>query len=389
MEAHAHELVRGLLEAGYDVDTYVGRPDERGTAAVRVASDRAFATELSGWELVDAATLAARSNLARTVFFVGHPGWLPTVAFLGLSNRDVRILVRSGGNDLLAGWSFPTRPGLTKRLLNRGAALALPGRRTLARGDRRSRRRWMVGLVERFAERVIVNSDFSRRRLEAIGVAPDRMVVVRGGVRCERFTALGDVDRPAATVLSVGRLVRFKGVDVSLRAFAEAIRNVQRPLRYDIVGDGPERPRLERMASELGVADSVRFLGAVPFADMPQRYRAADVVLHLAREQRVTDRDLTYVHTETMGRALCEAAAAGVPVVASNVGGIPEIVRDGDTGLLVPEGNATAAAERLATLLGDRTKRRAMGFEARRHAEASLGWRRVHDAYRAIIDAPT
>jgi D-inositol-3-phosphate glycosyltransferase len=173
-------------------------------------------------------------------------------------------------------------------------------------------------------------------------------------------------------LLWVGRLQPWKGVDVALRALREI------PQAYlMIVGDGETRADLERLAQELGLAERVRFLGALPRERLPSIYAAADLLL------------ATSFASETFGIGLVEAQACGLPVVASRFGGFPEVIDEGRTGLLVPPRDPAALAAAVRSLIDDPERRRAM-------ADAAPGWAaqfswsavtdRVEAAYHAAVN---
>jgi len=170
-------------------------------------------------------------------------------------------------------------------------------------------------------------------------------------------------------LLWVGRLQPWKGVDVALRALREI------PQAYlMIVGDGETRADLERLAQELGLAERVRFLGALPRERLPSIYAAADLLL------------ATSFASETFGIGLVEAQACGLPVVASRFGGFPEVIDEGHTGLLVPPRDPTALAAAVRTLLNDPERRRAMADAAPGWA-AQFSWSAVVDRIEAVYDA--
>jgi phosphatidylinositol alpha-1,6-mannosyltransferase len=182
------------------------------------------------------------------------------------------------------------------------------------------------------------------------------------GVR-ERY-GLGD----GRWLLSVARLSRHKGVDTALKALA-ALGSRYRDLRYAVVGSGEELGALEAEARQLGVGDRVRFLTEVPDRDLPALYNCAEVYLGVSRlmEQRV----------EGFGISLAEASACGVPVVAGRSGGIPEAVRDGETGFLVDAEVPEAVAAAIGRLLEDGELRARMGAEGRNAVETYYNWDRV------------
>jgi phosphatidylinositol alpha-1,6-mannosyltransferase len=173
---------------------------------------------------------------------------------------------------------------------------------------------------------------------------------------------------PGRWLLSVARLSRHKGIDTALKALS-ALRERYPDLRYAVVGAGEELDSLERQAVQLGIGDRVRFLTEVPDRDLPAIYNCAEVYLGVSRlmEQRV----------EGFGISIVEASACGIPVVAGRSGGIPEAVREGETGLLVDAERADAVSDALRTLLDDSGLRARLGAAGRRAAETYYNWDRV------------
>jgi phosphatidylinositol alpha-1,6-mannosyltransferase len=180
--------------------------------------------------------------------------------------------------------------------------------------------------------------------------------------------------REARLLLTVARLVPHKGQDVAIRALSLLPSDV----RYLIVGDGDDRPRLEAIAREAGVAQRVTFAGAQSDAEIAKAYAAADVYVGLSREEGV--------QAEGFGISFIEAAASGVPSVAGNSGGVSSAVRDGETGILVPPTEAAAAAAAIRRLLDDRALRDTMGRAARCAVESHYNWDRVAAETIAFVD---
>jgi len=165
-----------------------------------------------------------------------------------------------------------------------------------------------------------------------------------------------------------GRLVPEKGVELLLRACAGLPRT---GWRLAILGDGPDRARLARVASELNIADQVRFWGHLPSAQMPRFYAEMDILV-LPSITRPN-------WTEQFGRVLIEAMACGVPVIGSDAGEIPHVI--GDAGIVVPQQDVMALRDAIAELAGD---------PARRAELAARGRQRVLDHYtQARIAAAT
>lgn len=161
-------------------------------------------------------------------------------------------------------------------------------------------------------------------------------------------------------VVSVGRLVEKKGFDLLLRAVAQASRDLARPITTTIVGDGPDRAALEQLASELGVADAVRFLGALEHDAALAQIAAARIFCLPARPARDGDSD-------AMPVVLREAMVRGVPVLTTRLAGIPESV-DETVGWLVDPGDGFALGAALSLALGDEDERRRRGDAARERA---------------------
>jgi glycosyltransferase involved in cell wall biosynthesis len=186
-------------------------------------------------------------------------------------------------------------------------------------------------------DRVIVPSEYLKRMVAGWGVAPERIRVIYNAHRgqgaapqvgqAEARRQLGLPDGPL--LLTPARLTVWKGIDHSLRALAQVDK-----ARLVVAGDGPERPALERLAAELGVADRAIFARRVPNERMALYYRAADYTL-------------LYSGYEGLSHVLVESLAAGTPAIASDKGGNPEVIRDGQNGLLAAYPDVDALAETL------------------------------------------
>ncbi|HEX7118976.1 MAG TPA: glycosyltransferase [Longimicrobiales bacterium] len=209
----------------------------------------------------------------------------------------------------------------------------------------------------------LANSRFTERRLRDLGCPADRLVVHPVGIDVARFRSPPRRRSAGGPVrlLTVTRLVEEKGVAYGIRAVAELRR--RRPtleLVYDIVGDGPLAPELRALAARLGVEAHVRLAGWANHAELPGIYASADLFL------------LPSIRTpsgaeEGAGMVLLEAQAASLPIVATRVGGIPEVVRDGVSAILVPERDAVAIADAVEDLVARRGEWDAMGRAGRQY----------------------
>ncbi len=236
------------------------------------------------------------------------------------------------------------------------------------RMDREVRRGWRTRLVyERFTRKVAAISESVAQALVAGGVPNERIVVIPSSIdpavavslrtRAQVRAELG-IREERMVVLTLGSLVRRKGLDVLFAALAELRRSAVRPAVW-IAGDGEERAGLESLARELGL-EEVRFLGRRD--DVWDLLCAADVFAMPSRR-------------EGLGVAALESFAAGCAVVASRVGGLAEVVEDQVSGLCVPAEDPHALALALERLLGDRDLRLRLvrggraRIEARYHAD--------------------
>ncbi len=211
---------------------------------------------------------------------------------------------------------------------------------------------WQEGALRRF-DGVVAVSRPLRDELTARGVATDRIALLPNAwlpSEPREHPAFGSV-RPGSLEVRigwVGRLIPIKGGDVFLRAIASL--EADAPWSSWIVGDGPERSELEALASSLGIRERVTFLGALE--------DAASIMHHF-------DLFVLSSHSEGTPMVLLESLGAGVPVVATAVGGVPGVVRDPEEGWLVAPGDPSSLAEALAEALKDPARRRARGEAGR------------------------
>ena len=221
-------------------------------------------------------------------------------------------------------------------------------------------------------------SSFIRDQVLAQGFPAARTHVHYTGVDCDA-TRPRDPGEETATILHVARLVEMKGTATLLHAYA-GLAAGHPGVSLVVVGDGPLRRGLERLAGALGIGEQVRFLGALPHAEvMGWMRRAAMLVLPSVRT--ATGR------VEGLGMVLLEAAATGVPVVGSRVGGIPEGLVEGETGLLAPARDAAALGACIGALLGDPERRRRMGAAARGFVERRFDLGRRTAALEGFYDS--
>jgi glycosyltransferase involved in cell wall biosynthesis len=235
----------------------------------------------------------------------------------------------------------------------------------------------MIGAVAQ----VTAGTTFMRGVVEDLGFAPADITVWPQGVDTDHIAFRAGA-RPADGfhALSVARLVDFKGIDVAIRAIAAARARIA-GLRYTIIGEGERRDDLERLAKELGVDDIVTFAGAQPHDVVLAAFHDADVFL-------ITGRVDAEGQKEGQGVAPLEAAATGLPVIASRAGGLTEVVVDGETGLLIEPEDVAAAGDALVRLAADVGLRVRLGAAGRAHAERAFSHNHsldvIEEVYRSV-----
>lgn len=180
-----------------------------------------------------------------------------------------------------------------------------------------------------------------------------KMKIVHCGVTPERYASDGHA--PGKQLIFVGRLAAVKGIAVLLRAFA-GVQERHPDARLTLIGDGVERPALEALASTLGLAESVTFAGPKTQAEVAETLATADLFVLPS-------------FAEGVPVVLMEAMASGLPVIATRIAGISELVEEGVAGRLVPPGSDAALAEAITALLDDPAARTAMGKAGRAQVE--------------------
>jgi glycosyltransferase involved in cell wall biosynthesis len=236
------------------------------------------------------------------------------------------------------------------------------------------------GPFSRLFDRFLVVSQYSAATLR---VPPAKTRVVYGGADPSRFRP--EPAQARAGVLFVGRLTPHKGIDRLLRALPG-------DAELSIVGtDGHDRTAPERDYPDhlrrLAAGRRVRFRGAVPEDALPGVHRRAAVFVLPSVDRTCYGRPVAI--SELLGLSVLEAMASATPVVASRIGGVPELVVDGETGFLVDPGDVDALSDRIASLLSDRRLARRLGDNARAAVTERFTWqacaRRCVAAYRELV----
>jgi phosphatidyl-myo-inositol dimannoside synthase len=305
-------------------------------------------------------------------------------SFAGLVGLHLSALLRKRPFDVALGaqWQSTLGPllhrGTGRRQLRRVFSMVI-GREILTRHYRLwplapSAYAWTRAAALRRVDGLIPISKYSeglvrelgihtRSQVALLGVDPERLYPLDPAPARERFGLGG-----RRVILSMGRLVPRKGVDTLLRALP-LIQQVVPSVLCLVAGDGEDRQRLESLARELGVQDLVRFLGRVRDADRIELYNACDVFVLAAREERPD--------VEGFGLVILEAGACGKPVVSTQSGGAPEVVIDGETGLIAKGSDPRALADVLLRVLTDPSLCDALGKAGRTNVEKRANWEHV------------
>ncbi|MCK8679687.1 glycosyltransferase family 4 protein [Streptomyces lichenis] len=248
--------------------------------------------------------------------------------------------------------------------------------------------RGLLGRIGESTDTITYLGEYTRSRI-ARALSPEaaaRMVQLPPGVDEKTFhpdsggaavrARLGLTDRPV--VVCVSRLVPRKGQDTLIEAMPAILADHPDAVLL-VVGGGPYGKELRKLAADTGVADAVRFTGAVPWSQLPAHYGAGDVFAMPCRTRRGG------LDVEGLGIVYLEASATGLPVVAGDSGGAPDAVLDGETGWVVRGGSPGQAAERISALLGDADLRRRMGAAGRAWVEEKWRWDLLAERLRELL----
>lgn len=216
-------------------------------------------------------------------------------------------------------------------------------------------------------DRLVAVSDALRERLVAEGCATDKIDVIPMGTDLQGVFVPAASPRAPAELLFVGRLVADKGVETLLQAIPE-IRGHHPAVNLTVVGEGPERLRLEDLARRLNLASCVTFVGAVAHDALPAHYRRATLLVMPSR-------------AEGFGLVAVEAIGCGCPVVASDLPALRGILMDGQAGALFRAGDPGELAKAVCGLLGDARRRTFLAEEGRRFILAHYDWQSVAQRY--------
>jgi glycosyltransferase involved in cell wall biosynthesis len=355
--------------------------------AVWASSFEAGGTERQMVELIRG--LDSETFEVHALCFAARGRWLPTVAasadsvaefpIAGFARRATWRQVRRYSHwcreraiQIVLTSDFYTNIfGLTGAALA-GVPVRIGGRREI-NTDKTAAKLLLQRAAYGTAHRVVANSRAAADRLQREGVPRSRLAVVPNGIDAGDF-ASHRAPRPLRRALTVANLRVEKGHDVLIDAIAMHGRGLA-DIEFQLVGDGPCREGLERRVRDHGISHRVRFLGERH--DIPQLLADADLFILPSR-------------TEAFPNSVMEAMAAGLPVVASGVGGVLELVEHGRSGVLVPPDEPRALADAIAALASDPRRAHALGCAARETVQTRYSTGNMvaafSDLFRAELD---
>jgi glycosyltransferase involved in cell wall biosynthesis len=372
-------LAQGQLALGHEVT--VVAPHAPRTAEAEVLQGVRVVRYRYGSDAAE--TLAYAGTMADQVMRSWSSRWR-LLRLMAASRSSLRKVIRSEVPDVIhVHWWFPGALAVWPRLGMKIPVVITSHGTDLFLLDRAPAVRRLARPLFRAAAQVTVISTPLIRRVEALGVARDRLTVVPMPMTRERAPVAESCSPDRGRLLFVGRLVERKGCEYAIRAVA-ALRDGGRDTTLVVVGDGPERERLEALVAELSLQQHVEFAGVLASDAVGDRYSAAGALLMPA----VTD---WKGEQEGFGMVIVEAMRHGLPVIASASGGIVDIIRDGENGLLVPERDPVAIAAAVIRLLEEPGLADRLGDAAREDVELRFSPARIagifDSVYRRAIGA--
>lgn len=405
MQTHAILLSRHLHAMGYEVDVFTYRSADNPEDVQRVDSSFPFPIHRP------LSRVGYFYNLETLQDFIAKkkPDLIySSTVFYGILEKltGIKTICRSVGNDIMRPWiAYPFKTGsqvasnawLERKLYDFFKNIDKP---EMVEIIFREQRLLLTIKAAKASSKILANSEFTRRILLDVGVPAKNIEVVVGGVDAGYFKrpAFQNVRElrqelglpPDRKILMTAcRLVDKKGVDfliTSLAASNPAVSNYH----LVIVGKGHRMSRLRKLAYSMGVDEYVSFVGAVPYEQMPPFYWASDVFVLASTVFR--DPVTGLADAETMGRVLCEANAAGTPIVATESGGIPSVITHEHNGLLFPENDVASFLSNLKRVFDDADLRNDLSRNGIKRARGQFDWSHIlwtHERVFAMDDILT
>jgi len=402
MQAHAMSLARHLYKRGYPVEVLTYRPNRHEEKyAVQTHDFRLpfpvhrILSRLGYWHNIELIVNFARQFRPDLIY-------CSTVFYGFLSEHlDVPVICRSVGNDVMRPWIvYPFRfasrlvssPFFERSLYDLFKRFNYPEWIEIL--FHKVRYQLMVRSA-RLMSYVMANSKYTAELLAEIGLPAQRIGMVVGGVDARLFACRASVrDRQRLRtnlglppgrflIMTACRLVAKKGIDTLVNAFLE-LRDRMPDAHLVIIGEGRHEKRYRRLVKRLNLNEYVTFTGRVPHSDIQPYYWATDLFVLASRVQVNPVTGLR--DAETMGRVLCEANAAGIPVVAASSGGIPSVVAHKRNGLLFEADNVPDLVRQVVKIRTDEVLRKRLVKTGLKWSRERFDWSVIMAEHEKIID---
>lgn len=349
--------IRDLIRAGHEVTLITSqfkglksRENVDGAAVIRIPAVRRYKDYAAMWELVTFGVSALFYTLWYTkrnkvdliqAYFAVPAGW---VAWIVKMVRGIPYGVYFGGSDI---------PGANPSRYKRVYPLITPLLKAIWRGA---------------SFRTVCSHEL--KNLARVADPESEFIYVPNGVDTARFKPVERSQNPRVKLLFIGRLIPRKGFQRVIQALPKVRALAKRLFEIEVVGTGAAREELDGLAEELKVSDLIRYAGTIPYDQLEKAYQSADVFV------------LTSL-SEGMPSVILEAMGCGLPVVASNVGGNNEIVKEGENGYLIEGEDIETLAQKLAALINDEDLRTRLGQRSREMA-LQYDWKEIMGKYNEL-----
>lgn len=225
----------------------------------------------------------------------------------------------------------------------------------------------LIKYILKYPDQICSTSNIMKLEIEKYNDPRNEILVTPFGINLDKFKAKPEIKETKSNKLVIGTVKKLRkryGVDYLIKAFAQLEKtNEHDNLELIIVGGGPQKEELINLSKELNIYEKVNFVGKVPPDEVPKFLNELDVYCALS----ITD-------SESFGVAIIEASAVELPVVVTNVGGLPEVVKNNKTGFIVPPKNHKAAFKAIKKLVDNKDLRIKVGREGRKFVEDNYDW---------------
>lgn len=368
VETHSYEFVKHFMNnKNYKIDLIISKKSTKDAINLKIRDKRfeKITKRILLGNIEKDAKIILKNSINSEIYFFNSPNWILTAKYIREEKPNSKIFVRSGGNDIIAGWILNEKNNLNKLKDNR---------------------KKIVEIINNYVDKLIVNSKYSEKRMISVGIKKIKIKIISGGVDCKKFNIKRKRNHGNRNIKIGfwGRLVEFKGLEYSLRAINEVYKKYK-SIDFTIIGDGPERKRILDLIFKMNLKNIVKYKGIMEFNRIPFVARDLDIFLHLPIYLRKTERGSSYIHTETMGRTYCEASSMGIPSVISNVGGGPEMIINNKTGFVVKEKDYISASKKILKLINNPRLRERFGAKARNISQKRYDWNKLINKYEKVF----